>query len=138
MRVSFKSLLMIAVALLVAPVAALASNTVPKYSYAQIFTSNSTVDLIPTTSAIGDVYGIKCIFPSSAGGASVNVKFTVDGGTTHTITIDPTFLEQDEGSQYVSAWVPMDIFFQTSIHVQLNNTSLGTATINCWASWATS
>jgi hypothetical protein len=137
MKASFKSLLMIALAALVAPAAALA-DTVPKYSYAQISTSNSTVDLIPTTSATGDVYGIKCIFPSSAGGASVNVKFTVDGGTTHTITIDPTYLEQDEGSQYVSAWVPMDIFFQTSIHVQLNNTSLGTATINCWASWATS
>jgi hypothetical protein len=109
----------------------------PNYNYAQIFTANSTVDLVPTTSPSIDIVvlkGINCVFPSTAGGASVKVEVTFGSGATNSITIDPTFLEQDHGSRYLSGWIPTNLQGQ-QMHVQLNNTNLGTATINCWASW---
>jgi hypothetical protein len=114
-------------------------NAVPKYNVATISLSNTTVDLIPSTSASGNVRGIKCLFPSNGAGAAVKIKTTVDGGTTTSFTIDPTLLEQESNAagQYLSGWIPMNIQFTTSIQVQLNNTGLGTATINCFASWGT-
>ncbi len=117
--------------------ATVGGNAVPHYNHAEISSANSTVDLIPLTNGAGNVWGVMCVFPSTAGGASVNVEFTVDGGTTHTITLDPTYFPQDENDKFMSGWVPMDITFSTSIHVQLNNTGLGTATIECFASWGT-
>jgi hypothetical protein len=109
----------------------------PHYSAATISTANSTVDLIPTTSGSGNVYGIKCIFPSTASGASVKIITTVDGAASTNFIIDPTDLEQesDSAGQFLSGWIPFNIPFSSSIHVQLNNSVLGTATINCWASW---
>jgi hypothetical protein len=130
-------LVSVAMAAWAAPAAAVLTE-VPVYNYAQISTANSTVDLIPAITDFviqAHVYGIKCIFPSNAGGASVNVNFTFPGSPTHTITIDPTYLEQDDGNRYVSGWIPMKIDFFEGSKVQLNNTSLGTATINCWAAW---
>jgi len=114
-------------------------NVTPRYSAATIFLSNSTVDLIPSTSAAGNVRGIKCIFPDNAGGASVKIKTSVDGATATSFIIDPTNLEReaDLAGQFTSGWIPMNIQFTSSIQVQLNNTSLGTANINCWASWGT-
>jgi hypothetical protein len=109
----------------------------PKYNAANIFVANTTIDLIPSTSGSGNVYGISCVFPSNALGASVKVITTVDGGTSTNFIIDPTTLEReaDLAGQFVSGWIPFNIPFSSSIRVQLNNTSLGTASINCWASW---
>jgi hypothetical protein len=92
---------------------------------------------VPHYNGSGNVWGVKCIFPSNAGGASVNVQFTLDGGTTRTITLDPTYYEQEEFSRFVSEWIPMDLTFSSSVRIQLNNTGLGTTTIDCWASWGT-
>jgi hypothetical protein len=119
---------------LLAPFAANASTL--EYSYAQIFSANSTVDLVATTSGSGNLNGIKCIFPSSDGGAEVKITATLDG-TASSFTIDPSNLERESngGGQYLTGWIPIGDGFSTSIHVTLNNTSLGTATINCWASW---
>jgi len=117
--------------------ATVGGNAVPHYNHAQIFAVSSTVDLVPTTNGSGNVWGVKCIFPSNAGGASVNVQFTLDGGTTRTITLDPTYYEQEEFSRFVSEWIPMDLTFSSSVRIQLNNTGLGTTTIDCWASWGT-
>lgn len=119
------------------PAAAHAGNVTPKYSAATIFTSNSTVNLIPSTAGSGDVRGIKCIFPSTASGASVKIIFTVDGGTATSFIIDPTSLERESNGagKFTSEWIPMDIEFTSSIQVQLNNTLLGTASIDCWAAW---
>jgi hypothetical protein len=122
---------------LLIPAAGQAGNLTPKYSNATISTASSTVDLIPSTFGSGDVHGIKCLFPSGAGGASVKVIFTVDGGTASSFIIDPTFLEREASGagQFLSGWIPMDIEFTSSIQVQLNNTLLGTTTIRCWAAW---
>jgi|SRR6185369_3639809 len=111
--------------------------TTPKYSAANIFTSSSTVDLIPSTSGSGNVYGIKCIFPSTASGASVKVITTVDGAASTNFVIDPTNLEREASGagQFTSGWLPFNIPFSSSIQIQLNNTLLGTASINCWATW---
>lgn len=118
--------------------ATVGGNAVPHYNHAQISTMGSTVDLVPSTSGSGNVWGVKCIFPSTAGGASVNVQFTVDGMTpVRTITLDPTNFDQDCSGRYLSGWIPMDIAFSTSIRIQLNNTGLGTTTIDCYASWGT-
>jgi len=113
-------------------------NVTPRYSAATISLSNTTVDLIPSTSAAGNVRGIKCIFPGHTG-ASVKIKTSVDGATATSFTIDPTNLEResDSAGQFTSGWIPMNIQFTSSIQVQLNNTGLGTDTINCWASWGT-
>lgn len=122
---------------IVIPAAAHAGNVTPMYSAGTISIANSTVNLIPSTSGSGNVRGILCNFPSSAGGASVKVIFTVDGGTASSFIIDPVFLERESNGagQFVSGWIPMDIEFTSSIQIQLNNTLLGTATIRCWASW---
>lgn len=113
-------------------------NVTPRYSFATIFISNTTVDLIPSTSAAGNVRGIKCVFPNNTG-ASVKIKTSVDGATATSFTIDPTNLEResDLAGQFTTGWIPMNIQFTSSILVQLNNTGLGTGTINCWASWGT-
>jgi hypothetical protein len=116
---------------LLVPVMASASGV--GYSYAQIYQSNSTVDLVPSTSGSGSLNGIKCIFPNSA---AVKVTVTIDG-TASSFTIDPSDFERESNGagQYLSGWIPMSNFFATSLHITLNNTNLGTATINCWASW---
>lgn len=117
--------------------AAATGNRVPEYSAAQIFAANSTVNLIPTTNGSGNLTGIKCIFPSNASGASVRIRTSVNGATATNFIIDPTNLEQEQsgGGQFTSGWIPFNIEFTTSIQVQISNTSLGTATINCWAAW---
>ena len=108
-----------------------------EYSYAQIYQSNSTVDLVPSTSGnAGVLNGIKCIFPSNDGGAEMKITVTLDG-TASSFIIDPSNFERESNGagQYLSGWIPLNTGFNNSIHVQLNNTNLGTATINCWASW---
>jgi hypothetical protein len=131
-----KQILLALVLVALIPAVAHAAVT-PKYSAATISTANSTVDLIPTTNGSGNVYGIKCIFPSTASGASVKIITTVDGAASTNFVIDPTNLEQesDGTGKFLSGWIPFNIPFSSSIHIQLNNTLLGTATINCWASW---
>ena len=131
-------LLAAAVIVFLVPSAARASiggNAIPKYSYGQIWSSNQTMDVIPTTSASGNVWGVRCIIPST--NDSVDVKFTVDGGTVRTITLDPLYFEVDANGNHTSGWIPTNIAFSTSIRVQIHNTSLTTGTINCWASWGT-
>ncbi|HWM90611.1 MAG TPA: hypothetical protein VN493_07580 [Thermoanaerobaculia bacterium] len=122
---------------LLLPAAAHAGNETPKYSIATISVANSTVNLIPSTAGSGNVRGIKCIFPSNAGGASVKILFTVDGGAASSFIIDPTDLERESSGagKFLSGWIPMDIEFLANIQVQLNNTLLGTAPILCFASW---
>ena len=117
-------------------VPAMASATTVEYSYAQIFMSSSTVDLIPSTCGSGGVLnGIKCIFPSSSA-TSLKITVTIDT-TASSFTVDPSNFERESngGGQYLSGWIPFNTGFNNSIHVQLNNTGLGTSTINCWASW---
>jgi|tagenome__1003787_1003787.scaffolds.fasta_scaffold17311497_1 hypothetical protein len=133
-------LLVAAVIVFAMPSAARASiggNAIPKYNYAQIYATTSTVDLIPSTNGSGNVWGIRCIFPNTYFGPSVDVKFTVDGGTVRTINLDPAYFDQDVNSRYLSGWIPMNIAFSTSIRVQLSNVGHGTSTIDCWASWGT-
>ena len=139
MKVWFKLVLaaLIVLALPSASRASVGGNAIPHYNHAQIYATNTTVDLVPSTNGSGNVWGIRCIFPSNGNGSSVNVQLTVDGGTTRTITLDPGYFDQDEYSRYVSGWIPMDIAFSTSIRIQLNNTGLGTAYIDCWAYWGT-
>jgi hypothetical protein len=131
------TLLVAAVIVLLMPSAAQASvggNAIPKYSFGQIFAASQTVDLIPTTNGSGNVWGVRCIISNT--NDVVSVKFTVDGGTVRTITLDPLVFEQDATGQLVSGWIPMDIAFSTSIHVQIQNGAV-IGTINCWASWGT-
>ena len=131
-------LLVAAVVVFVLPSAARASvggNAIPKYSFGQLYTANQTVDLIPATSASGNVWGVRCLIPSSSD--PVDVKFTVDGGTVRTITIDPLYFDEEESGKFTSGWIPMNIAFSTSIRVQIHNTSLTTGSINCVASWGT-
>jgi len=137
---------------LMAPAAAMAGNLVG-YGYAQIFQSNSTVTLlnvsIPSGFRGGELKGIKCIFPSGDGGAELTIKITYDAGTTFeqdfSFTVDPTFFQRESSlsGQFLSDWVPQGHgsgplnLFESTLLVQLNNTNLGTATINCWATWGT-
>jgi hypothetical protein len=122
---------------LLIPAAAHAGNLTPKYSVATISVANSTVNLIPSTAGSGNVHGIKCLFPSAGGGASVKIIFTVDSGTASSFILDPTVMEResDGAGKFLSGWIPMDIEFSSSIQVQLNNTLLGTAAITCSAAW---
>jgi hypothetical protein len=133
---TWSKLLLAAAVVLVLPSAVHASvggNAIPKYSYAQLFAPNSTVDLIPTTSGSGNVWGIRCITSSTSD--SIVVTFTVDGNPSHTITIDPLLFEVDPNGRLISGWLNLDVAFSTSIHVQIHNTTLTAGTIDCWASW---
>ena len=129
-----KHVLLVCALCLLAP--SMASATGVGYSYAQIFSANSTVDLVASTSGSGILNGVKCIFPSNDAGAEVKVTVTLDG-TASSFVIDPSNLEREASGagQYLTGWIPFFNNFGTSIHITLNNTSLGTATINCWASW---
>ena len=134
---TWSKLLLAAAVVLVLPSAVHASvggNTTPKYSYAQLFAPNSTVDLIPNaTSVSGNIWGIRCITSSTSD--SVAVNFTVDGNPVRTITLDPLLFEVDPNGRLISGWLNLDVAFSSSIHVQIHNTSLTAGTIDCWASW---
>jgi hypothetical protein len=138
--------------LLLVPAAATAA--VVGYGYGQIYQSNSTVQVlsasVPSGLRGGELKGIKCIFPSNDGGASVKIKITYDAGTSYeqdfSFIVDPTYFHQESNGsgQFMSDWVPVPasgapvgnpLLFFTTVLVQLNNTNLGTATINCWATW---
>jgi len=139
------------VLLLMAPAAATAA--VVGYGYGQIYQSNSTVTVlsvtVPSAYRGGELKGIKCIFPSNDSGASVKIKITYDAGTSverdFSFIVDPTYFHQESNGsgQFMSDWVPVPAFGATgttsvlfsTVLVQLNNTNLGTATINCWATW---
>ncbi|HZF12031.1 MAG TPA: hypothetical protein VFE33_24865 [Thermoanaerobaculia bacterium] len=114
--------------------ASIGGNAIPKYSFGQIFAASSTVDLIPSTNGSGNVWGARCIISNTSD--AVDLKFTVDGGTVRTISLDPLYFEQDEAGQLVSGWIPLDVAFSTSIRVQMQNGAV-IGTINCWASWGT-
>lgn len=135
---TWSKFLLAAVAVLVLPSAVQASiggNAVPHYSYGQIFAANQTIDVVSTTSGSGNVWGVRCITSSTSD--TVGIIFTVDGGGTHTITLDPLMFESDASGRLRSGWVPMDIAFSTSIRIQMHNTTLTSGTIDCWASWGT-
>jgi len=132
-----KTRLALALVLLALVPAMVSATETPKYSAATISTSNSTVDLIPSTSGSGDLWGLKCIFPSTSTGQSVKILYTIDGGAATSYIIDPTSIEResDGAGQFTTGWIPLHVHFASSVRVQLNNTSLGTIAINCWASW---
>jgi hypothetical protein len=115
--------------------AAASAQQIMQFSYAQIYLANTTVDLIPATSSGGQLNSIKCNF---GGTTAVKLEFTIDG-TASSFTVDPTYFERESSGagQYLSGWILFLANFDSSIHVQLNNTGLGTSTINCWASWST-
>jgi hypothetical protein len=137
MKIRF--LLSLGVLLLTAVAANASTGTAVQYSYAQISVANTTVDLVPFTFAAGTLNGIKCIFPSSAAGsATLKVTIGLDSDFSN-LNLDPTHFEQESSGagQLLSGWIPFSGSFTSSIHVTLNNSSLGTATINCWAAWTT-
>lgn len=127
-----KHLVLTCLLCLLVPVVANAATF--SYSVAEIDTANSTVDLVPSTSSAGTLNAVKCIFASTASGASVKVTATLDGNAS-AFTVDPTDLEEDSTSRFLSGWIPINLPYSTSIHVTLNNTLLGTTTIFCWAAW---
>jgi|SRR5579864_196615 hypothetical protein len=143
-----KKVLLAALAGLTIPAAAMANVPQVGYAYAQIYQANSTVTLANVSRTGGPVesrlVGLKCIFPSNDDGALVKVEITADAGTTReqdlSITVDPTFFQQESNGagQLLSGWVPLNVDFASTLLVQLNNTNLGTATINCWVSYWTS
>jgi hypothetical protein len=104
-----------------------------QYSYAQIYGYNTTIDLIPATSATGSLAGIKCNFD---GDTAIKVISTLDGTAT-SFVLDPTFFERESSGagQYLSGWLPLSGWFNSSVHVQISNVGYGSSTINCWISW---
>jgi len=143
-----KQTLIAALAGLTIPIAATANVARVGYAYAQIYQANSTVTLANVSRNDGvnesQLVGLKCIFPSNDSGAKVKVLITTDAGTTNekdlSITVDPTYFQQEStgAGQFLSDWVPLHVLFFHTLLVNLNNTNLGTATINCWASYWTS
>ncbi len=132
-------------ALLIIPTAAMAiPPSSMGYAYAQISQANTTVTLVNVTLDVESgaaLTAIKCIFPSDAGSAKVKVEITSNPGPFEkdfSFTADSTFFERESNGagRFLSAWVPVNVGFNHGLLVQLNNTGLGTATINCWAAYA--
>jgi hypothetical protein len=130
---------------LLAAASAAAAQTVPGYSYAQIYFPSSTVTLASyTPSGDGEhqscVQAVRCVFPTG-GAVRLNLKGYY-GSTVYentSIVLDSTAFERESSGagQYISGWVPIDICFNgNSFIATLNNTGLGTNTINCWLAWA--
>lgn len=142
-----KQTLIAALAGLTIPIAAMANAAQVGYAYAQIYQANSTVTLANVSRNEGvpdsQLVGLKCIFPSNDSGAEVKVVITTDAGTGQeedlSITVDPTYFQQESNGagQFLSDWVPLHVHFYHTLLVKLNNTNLGTATINCWVSYWT-
>jgi hypothetical protein len=124
--------------LALAPAAALAEcPCIPGYDQAQISTANSTVTMLSLPSYTNGVLrGLKCVFPT---GGSVRVEFTTNGVNHFSLVVDSSFFERESSGagQELSGWIPMFVFWNSAILVQLNNTGLGTNTITCWDSWTT-
>jgi hypothetical protein len=144
-----KQILMASLVFLTIPAAAMAAGTSSVgYAYAQIYQANSTVQLVNASVGdtsliinIGTLEGLKCLFPGSNGGARVKIVITADAGQSYeqdlSLTVDPNYFQQESNGsgQFTSDWIRVPVTFYRTLLVQLNNTNLGTTTINCWASY---
>jgi hypothetical protein len=145
-----RQVLLASLASLTIPAAAMAAGTSSVgYAYAQIYQANSTVQLVNASvgdtnliTNIGTLEGLKCLFPDSNGGAMVKIVITADAGKSSeqdlSLTVDPTYFQQESNGsgQFTSDWIQVPVSFLSTLLVQLNNTNLGTTTINCWASYS--
>lgn len=139
-----RQLLLATLALLMIPVTAQATAALG-YGSAQIFQANTTVQLLSVSLGQqneGTLRGLKCLFPSTDDSAMVEVKITTDAGKSNekdlSFTVDPTYFHQESNGagNFTSDWIRLNVTFFFTLLVQLNNTGLGTATINCWASYS--
>jgi hypothetical protein len=120
-----------------------AGETKPKYSVADSTNPSTTTNLVPLTSASGNLKGIACLFSGTGGGAVITINIYVDGGAAQALSLDAsgtTFQEfpTDNASREFTGWIPMNVRFGTSLKVDMVRGG-GPYTFNdlvCAASWA--
>jgi hypothetical protein len=140
-RMKIKQILLASLAFLTIPATAMAARSVG-YVYGQIYQTNSTVTLLDVTVdgryQRAQLTGLKCIFPSTDSGASIKVTIT-QGSTASSFIADPSYFQRESNGsgQFMSDWIAFSSGnFADHIAVTLNNTNLGTATVNCWATYS--
>jgi len=114
-------------------------QTRPKVNTNATNSSVTPVDLIPSTSASGNVKGISCALSESSGNLpGARIKFTVDGGAVQTVDLHDFLTPGTVGGVVTgyTGWVPFNVRFASSILVQMQKTSSAGGSINCAASWA--
>ncbi len=128
MKTALITLLVLAVALTVAPAARAADdgNTHLFLNSATIYYPNDYWDIV-NTSGTGNVKGIRCTGITNG----FTMQITVNGGTMQSITNIG-----DTGPD--SGWIPMNLRFTSSIHVKVvNGSSYQTNGCTCFVSWGT-
>ena len=106
--------LLAAVVALLAP--ALAAATTPKLNDASIYSPSTSVDLIPSTNGSGKLLAIQCTDTSA--GEIQEVEITLDGNTSY-IYVNGSNYPVDQNKDSFSGWIPIELTFASSIHVQL-------------------
>jgi hypothetical protein len=110
-------------------------QTQPRLSYGDVTASNTPSDIIAMTNGSGNIRGVYCQFISQG---PVFIKFYVNGGAAQTITITNYYFPPDSNGNRTSGWVPFNIRFTSSIHVQMykGSTPGSPGGMSCVVSWA--
>lgn len=92
----------------------------------------SSVDLIPLTNGAGNLRGIHCTLGTAS---QLSLKITLDGGTTQASII--RWNHVDGNGQRQTGFIPMNLRFETSIHVQTERfgSPVTSGQTSCIASW---
>jgi hypothetical protein len=109
-------------------------QTQPRLSSNEMYFANQTEDLIPLTSGSGNIKGVLCKSASSGILRNSRLIFYVDGIPAQTIFFDEYPFSFDNGSNYSTGTIPMNIRFESSIRVVMQRTS-ASSTYICMASW---
>lgn len=113
---------------------ALHAFTTAKLNDATITNPSTSVDLIASTSGSGTLLAIQCTNTTAT--QTQEVEITLDGNTS-TIFVNGSNYPADFNKSSFSGWIPIQLPFTTSIHVQLVRGSSPATSWNtfCSASW---
>ena len=111
-------------------------QTSPRFNRADLVSSNTSADIIPLTSGSGNVKGFQCEYGTGVFSSKLRISFYVDGGTAQSAPLYLFPVVDSPGSQYVTAFIPMNVRFQSSIRVLFERLGIsGTGGSGCVVSW---
>lgn len=112
-------------------------QTMPRFNRVDLNVSNTSADIIPTTSGSGNVKGFQCERGTSVIANKLQISFYVDGGSAQTTSLwlFPAQTDTTAGLA-ITDFIPVNVRFESSIRVRLERLSLsGTGSAACVVSW---
>jgi hypothetical protein len=109
-------------------------NTQPRLSSGGLIFTNTSADIIATTSGAGNVKGVQCHFLPGSNGL---INIFVNGGSAQALSMNANEYPADFNNENFSGWLPLNVRFTSSIRVQIQKPAgSGTGNFSCVVSWA--